>query len=104
MVRARILVCHGALDPYVPPAQVSSFIDEMNAAKTDWQLIVYGGAMHGFTHRVAGATPGVAYDASADTRSFAAIQAFIAELFDGDRGTAYRRAVPEGTPAPRLGG
>jgi dienelactone hydrolase len=49
-VRAKILVCHGALDPHVPMTQVSAFAEEMKRAGADWQLIVYGGAMHGFTH------------------------------------------------------
>jgi dienelactone hydrolase len=48
---------------------------------SDWQLIVYGGAMHGFTHQTAvpGAVPGVAYHRLADERSFAATRAFLAE-------------------------
>lgn len=80
-VDARILVCHGALDPHVPMTQVNAFSEEMTAAGADWQLNLYGGAQHGFTHRdaVAGATPGVAYDARADTRSFAAITQFLSE-------------------------
>lgn len=92
-VKAKILVCHGALDPFVPPAQVVEFMDEMNTAAADWQLVMYGAAMHGFTHQTASATPGVRYDAAADERSFAAIQAFIAELFDADEwptGGRYR--------------
>jgi len=43
------LVLHGADDPAVPPAQVQGFIDEMRAAKVDWQLVSYGGAVHSFT-------------------------------------------------------
>ena len=59
-IRAKILVCHGALDPHVPTAQVTAFADEMRDAGADWQLIVYGGAMHGFTHEHAdpARTPG----------------------------------------------
>ena len=80
-VKAKILVCHGAIDPHIPTKQVTGFIDEMNAAGTDYQLIVYGGAMHGFTHDTGPQAPGVAYHAASDRRSFLAIQAFIAELF-----------------------
>jgi dienelactone hydrolase len=80
-VRAKLLVCHGALDPHVPAEQVSGFIEEMNEAGADWQLIVYGGALHGFTHDTGPALPGVAYDAVADRRSFAAIRTFLAEAF-----------------------
>ena len=53
-VKAKVLICHGALDPHVPMAQVNEFIEEMNGAGADWQLIVYGGAMHGFTHEKRG--------------------------------------------------
>jgi dienelactone hydrolase len=79
-VVAKVLVCHGAADPHVPMADVVAFTDEMNRAEADWQLIVYGGAAHGFTHThaVPGATPGVGYDPVADQRSFAAAATFLA--------------------------
>ncbi len=79
---AKILVCHGALDPHVPITQVSAFIDEMKTANTDWQLIVYGNAMHGFTYETGPKLPGVEYHALADRRSSIAIQSFFTELFD----------------------
>jgi len=80
-VTARILACHGAADPHVPPADVAAFAAEMNRAEADWQLVMYGRALHGFTHRHAtpGAMPGVAYDRLADERSFTAARAFLAE-------------------------
>ena len=80
-VTARILACHGAADPHVPPADVAAFAAEMNHAEADWQLVMYGRAQHGFTHQhaVPGAMPGVAYDRLADERSFAAVRAFLAE-------------------------
>jgi dienelactone hydrolase len=80
-VKARILACHGAADPHVPPADVAAFAEEMNRAEANWQLIMYGRAQHGFTHRhaVPGATPGIAYDQLADERSFTAARAFLAE-------------------------
>jgi len=81
VVTARVLACHGAADPHVPPADVATFAKEMNRAGADWQLVMYGRAQHGFTHRHAapGATPGVGYDRLADERSFAAARAFLAE-------------------------
>ena len=82
-IRARMLVCHGALDPHSPPSHVAAFVEEMNGAGADWQLNVYGGAMHGFTHEnAAGQQPGVAYHAPSDARSTTAIRAFLEELFD----------------------
>ena len=80
-VKAKIFVCHGALDPHVPMSQVSDFVAEMNKAHTDWQLVIYGRAMHGFTHRDGPYTPGVAYDATSDDRSAKAIQGFLTEIF-----------------------
>lgn len=86
-VGARLLVCHGASDPHVPFSQVIAFSEEMEAAGADWQLIMFGGARHGFTHRHArpGETPGVAYDQAADERSFAAATSFLAAAFASDR-------------------
>jgi dienelactone hydrolase len=47
-------------------------------------MIIYGGAMHGFTHRQApGSIPGVAYDPVADARSFSATEAFLAGVLGG---------------------
>jgi dienelactone hydrolase len=83
-VRAKILVCHGALDPHVPMTHVSAFVEEMNHAGADWQVIVYGGAMHGFTHEAGPPAPGVAYHAQADARSAGAMQSFFMELFGSD--------------------
>ena len=84
-VRASVLACHGALDPHVPLADVTAFADEMNRADADWQLIMYGGAQHGFTHSRAaqGAIPGVAYDPVADARSFTAARTFLTGIFAG---------------------
>jgi len=83
-IRARVLVLHGALDPHVPMTHVSAFAQEMIHAGADWQLIMYGGAMHGFTHENAtGQQPGVAYHAPSDARSSIAIKNFLAEIFAG---------------------
>lgn len=78
-VTAQVLVCHGASDPHVPMDSVVAFTDEMNRAGADWQMIIYGRAMHGFTHRdaVPGAS-GVAYDPVADERSFSTTRTFLA--------------------------
>ncbi len=55
----------------------------MDRAQADWQLIRYEEAEHGVTHEhaVAGSLPGVAYHAPSDHRSFAAVRAFLGELF-----------------------
>lgn len=80
-IKAKVMVCHGALDPHVPMPHVTAFAEEMSEARADWQLILYGGAMHGFTHKGATGMPGVAYDRAADARSTVAIHQFFLELF-----------------------
>jgi dienelactone hydrolase len=82
-VPAKVLVLHGAADPFVPAAEVAGFEAEMTAAKADWQLVSYGGAVHSFTHREAGDDPskGAAYDENADRRSWQAMKTFFSEIF-----------------------
>jgi dienelactone hydrolase len=80
-IKAKLLVCHGALDPHVPLTQVTAFADEMKISNADWQLIIYGQAVHGFTHEDKWNVPGVAYHAASDARSWRAIESFLSEIF-----------------------
>ena len=81
VIKAKILVCHGALDPHVPMPHVTAFVDEMSLASADWQLHIYGGAMHGFTHESGPVRPGVAYNAAAAAHSTIAMTNFFVEIF-----------------------
>lgn len=82
-IPAKVLVLHGAVDPYVPAAQVTGFEKEMNDAGADYQFTAYSGAVHSFTQPDAGDDPskGAAYNATADRRSWEAMRAFFAEIF-----------------------
>ena len=82
-IKAKVLALCGGDDPYVPPAQVQAFEDEMRQGGVDWQLIAYGGAVHSFTNPEAGNDPGkgAAYNAAADRRSWAAMRQFFDEIF-----------------------
>ncbi len=82
-MKAKVLVLHGADDPYVPASQVAAFESEFTAAKADWQFVSYSGAVHSFTHPQAGDdnSKGAAYNAAADRRSWIAMRSFFAELF-----------------------
>jgi dienelactone hydrolase len=57
----------------------------MDAAGADWQLIVYGRALHSFTNRnvAGGADPRMDYDPSADRQSWAAALLFLDEALGG---------------------
>ncbi|MCL5099357.1 MAG: dienelactone hydrolase family protein, partial [Candidatus Omnitrophica bacterium] len=78
-----VLALHGADDPMVPRADVEAFEDEMRQGGVDWQLMLYGGAVHGFTDWNVGSdnSKGVAYNERADRRSWEAMKQFFAELF-----------------------
>lgn len=82
-VRCKLLVCHGSVDPYVKAEAVAGFLDEMEAAHVDYQLIRYAGAVHAFTQKGAGNDPsqGAAYNESADRRSWQHMKDFFAEIF-----------------------
>lgn len=82
-IKAKVLVLHGANDPFVPEKQVQVFESEMRAANVDWQLIKYSGAVHAFTNPAAGkdGIEGAAYHKVAATRSWQALQTFFQEIF-----------------------
>lgn len=82
-VKAKLLICHGADDPFVPAKDIDAFKAEMNAANVDWQMIYYSDAVHAFTQPQAGNdnSRGAAYNEKADRRSWEAMNTFFAELF-----------------------
>lgn len=81
-IKAKILVLHGNLDPFVPADEVSRFEKEMNDAKTDYQLIKYSGAVHSFTDVDAGSDmkTGAAYNPLVAARARQAFNQFFKEL------------------------
>ncbi len=87
-VTARLLVAHGADDPFVPEEQLVAFEEEMENADVDLTFIAYPGAVHSFTNP--GATEigqtfdmPLAYDADADAKSWTELERFLAETFGG---------------------
>lgn len=81
-IKAKVLILHGADDPFVKPEGITAMISEFNAAKVDWQMISYSGAVHSFTQKAAGDdnSKGAAYNALADKRSWQAMKNFINEV------------------------
>jgi dienelactone hydrolase len=84
-LKAKILVLHGAEDPHVPAKEVEAFQQAMGQAGADWQMILYGGAVHSFTNAAAGTdkSKGVAYEPKAAARSWRHMQLFFQEIFGG---------------------
>jgi dienelactone hydrolase len=84
-IKASFLVLHGADDPHVKPEDIAAFEDGMRQAKADWQMILFGNAVHSFTNPAATGLkiPGVAYDARTAARSFEYMELFFKEVLPG---------------------
>jgi len=82
-ISAKVLVCHGADDPFVPAKDVSAFQDEMRKAKADYVFVAYAGAVHAFTQKEAGNdnAKGAAYNEAAHRRSWQHMKDFFREIF-----------------------
>jgi len=82
-IKGKLLVLHGADDPFESPAEIAAFQEELRQARVDWQMVYYGGAVHAFTNPDAGRAglKGVAYDEAADRRSWLAMRCFFDEIF-----------------------
>ena len=82
-IKGKVLICHGGDDTFESPEEIATFQRSMRDAKVDWQMNVYGGAVHAFTNPDADKhhIPGIAYNAEADRRSWSAMKSFFGEIF-----------------------
>lgn len=82
-IKGKVLILHGADDPFSPLTQVMALNQEMKDAGVDYQIVLYSHAVHSFTNPEAGSdnSKGAAYNAEADRRSWEAMKAFFAEIF-----------------------
>jgi dienelactone hydrolase len=49
-IKARMLVCIGADDPFIPANHREEFEAEMRTTNTEWEMQVYGRTVHSFTN------------------------------------------------------
>jgi len=82
-ITGRVLICVGADDPYVTPEDRAAFEAQMRAANVRWDMHVYGGVEHTFTHPLAAEAglPGLRYDERAAERSWQAMLELFDEVF-----------------------
>jgi dienelactone hydrolase len=82
-IKAKILVMHGADDPFVSKQDLAAFIQEMKSHHVDYTFVSYPGAVHSFTDKGAGNdnAKGAAYNASADQASFSKAAEFLKTVF-----------------------
>lgn len=80
-IKAKVLICQGGDDKFTLgdlPALKKSLTD----AKVDYKVIVYPGAVHGFTNPDnTGSVQGLKYDAKADKGSWKAMMDFFKKIF-----------------------
>ncbi len=82
-IKAKLLILHGADDPFVKKEDIEAFQNELRAGKVDWQMIYYGNAVHAFSEPWVGTdnSKGAAYNPEAARRSWQAMKTFFGELF-----------------------
>jgi dienelactone hydrolase len=49
-IKGRVLILHGAEDPVAPIEELNAVISQFRAAKVDFEVNLYSGTTHGFTH------------------------------------------------------
>jgi dienelactone hydrolase len=86
VVKAFILVCNGADDPFTTPEQIETFKKEMDSAKVNFEFINYEGAVHGFTSPYADSlgkkfNMPLAYNEKADKESWQEMQKVFYQVF-----------------------
>ncbi len=82
-IQSKILVLHGADDPFVPESDIEAMKKEFTNAKVDWQMVYYSNTVHSFTQPMAGNNnaAGAAYNEAADKRSWESMKDFFNEVF-----------------------
>jgi dienelactone hydrolase len=85
-VKAQVLALNGGADKMVSEEERNNFVSEMTAAGVTYKNVVYPDALHAFTNPKATEIGErfnipVAYNADADKKSWAEMEAFFARLF-----------------------
>lgn len=82
-VKTKMLIHHGADDPFIPKEAVATFIKTLEDAKAPLTFVSHPGAVHGFTRPGSEkhGLPGLAYNKQADYSSFESMKAFLAANF-----------------------
>jgi dienelactone hydrolase len=77
-IKGRVLAIHGAADPVTPKPMMDALEAELAAAKVDWQMMMFGGAVHSFCDPTANAGA-TRYDEKLCRKSYAMMRDFFTE-------------------------
>jgi len=77
-IKGRVLAIHGSADPVTPKPMMDTLEEELTKAKVDWQVMMFGGAVHSFCDPTvnAGSTR---YDEKLCRKSYLLMRDFFAE-------------------------
>lgn len=81
-VKTKLLVLHGAADPFVPQSDVQAFVSAMLSTEVDWRLVQYSNTVHSFTDTSANIPGKADYNPLSSERAFEAMDDFFEELWD----------------------
>jgi dienelactone hydrolase len=86
VIKAFLLVCNGANDPFTTKEQIATFKNEMDSAKVQYEFINYEGAVHSFTNPGADSlgkkfNMPMAYNEKADKDSWQQMQKVFKRVF-----------------------
>jgi dienelactone hydrolase len=77
-IKGRVLAIHGSADPVTPKPMMDAFENELTKAKVDWQMMMFGGAVHSFCDPTV-AAGALRYDAKLCRKSYMLMRDFFAE-------------------------
>jgi dienelactone hydrolase len=77
-IKGRVLAIHGSEDPVTPKSMMDAFQEELTKAKVDWQVMMFGGAVHSFCDPTANAGP-TRYDEKLCRKSYMLMRDFFTE-------------------------
>jgi len=77
-IKGRVLAIHGSADPITPKPMIDALEQELTDAKIDWQLVMFGHAVHSFCDPTANAGP-TRYDPKLCQKAYTMMRDFIKE-------------------------
>ncbi|CAL2063992.1 dienelactone hydrolase family protein [Tenacibaculum sp. 190524A05c] len=85
-LKARVLVCNGAEDPFISPESVKAFTSALDSLGKKYEYVSYPGAKHSFTSKEADANGEkfelpLAYNAEADQKSWESLKQLLKDVF-----------------------
>ena len=79
-IKGRVLAIHGSADPITPKPMMDALEQEFTDAKVDWQVMMFGGAVHSFCDPTVNAGP-TRYDEKLCRKSYRLMRDFFDETF-----------------------